>query len=135
MHVGRNARVGRTGEKRGPAHRRPASESTTANQPSLSFRIWAEPSYRRTPTSPNNYLGTTKTNEKVCTVKPCPDPREERLAPQPRNRIIESSIYVGSACEGNRTREIRYRGTRVERLFKCANRCSADKACSCSATA
>ncbi len=37
----------------------------------------------------NNYLGTTKTNEKVCTVKPCPDPREERLTPQPRSRIIK----------------------------------------------
>jgi hypothetical protein len=37
----------------------------------------------------NNYLGTTKTNEMVCTVKPCPDPREERLTPQSRSRIIK----------------------------------------------
>jgi hypothetical protein len=37
----------------------------------------------------HNYLDTTKTNEKVCTVKPCPDPREERLTPQSRSGIIK----------------------------------------------
>jgi hypothetical protein len=101
LHVGRNARVGMAAKKEGLPTGRPASESTTAKQPSLSFRIWAEPSYQRTPTSPTTYLDTTKTNEKVCTVKPCPNPREERLTP---SRVIESSkssVYVGSACEGN----------------------------------
>lgn len=35
----------------------------------------------------HNYLGTTKTNEKPCTVKPCYDPGEESLRAQPRTRI------------------------------------------------
>ena len=35
----------------------------------------------------HNYLGTTKTNEKPCTVKPCYDAREESLKAQPRTRI------------------------------------------------
>lgn len=34
-----------------------------------------------------NYLNTTRTNEKVCTVKPCYDTREESDSPQPRGRI------------------------------------------------
>jgi hypothetical protein len=40
----------------------------------------------------HNYLGTTKTNEKVCTVKPCYDPREENLTPQPRGRIRVADV-------------------------------------------
>jgi hypothetical protein len=35
----------------------------------------------------HNYLGTTKTNEKPCTVKPCYTPDEETLSAQPRSRI------------------------------------------------
>jgi len=35
----------------------------------------------------HNYLGTTKTNEKPCTVKPCYSPDEETLTAQPRSRI------------------------------------------------
>jgi hypothetical protein len=35
----------------------------------------------------HNYLGTTKTNEKPCTVKPCYTPDEETLTAQPRSRI------------------------------------------------
>ncbi len=35
----------------------------------------------------HNYLGTTKTNERPCTVKPCYPPDEESLAAQPRSRI------------------------------------------------
>ena len=35
----------------------------------------------------HNYLGTTKTNEKPCTVRPCYDPGEESLRAQPRTRI------------------------------------------------
>jgi hypothetical protein len=35
----------------------------------------------------NNYLGTTKTNENPCTVKPCYTPDEESLKSQPRSRI------------------------------------------------
>jgi len=36
----------------------------------------------------HNYLGTTKTNERPCTVKPCYPADEESLAGQPRSRII-----------------------------------------------
>jgi hypothetical protein len=36
----------------------------------------------------HNYLGTTKTNERPCTVKPCYPADEESLAAQPRNRIL-----------------------------------------------
>jgi hypothetical protein len=35
----------------------------------------------------HNFLGTTKTNEKPCTVKPCYSPDEETLTAQPRSRI------------------------------------------------
>jgi hypothetical protein len=35
----------------------------------------------------HNYLGTTKTNERPCTVKPCYPEGEESLAAQPRSRI------------------------------------------------
>lgn len=34
-----------------------------------------------------NYLGTTKTNENPCTIKPCYSPDEETLTAQPRSRI------------------------------------------------
>jgi hypothetical protein len=37
----------------------------------------------------HNYLETTKTNERPCTVKPCYSPDEESLKAQPRSRIIE----------------------------------------------
>jgi hypothetical protein len=37
----------------------------------------------------HNYLGTTKTNENPCTVKPCYTPDEETLTAQPRSRIPE----------------------------------------------
>jgi len=36
----------------------------------------------------HNYLNTTRTNEDPCTVKPCYDPREESLDPQPRAKIL-----------------------------------------------
>jgi hypothetical protein len=39
----------------------------------------------------HNYLGTTKTNERPCTVKPCYPPDEESLAAQPRSRIPAGS--------------------------------------------
>lgn len=35
----------------------------------------------------HNYTKTTPTNESVCTIKPCPDTREDVLTPQPRPRI------------------------------------------------
>ena len=35
----------------------------------------------------HNYLGTTKTNERPCTVKPCYSADEESLKAQPRSRI------------------------------------------------
>ena len=35
----------------------------------------------------HNYTKTTPTNESVCTIKPCPDKREDVLTPQPRPRI------------------------------------------------
>jgi len=39
----------------------------------------------------HNYLGTTKTNERPCTVKPCYSPDEESLKAQPRTRISETA--------------------------------------------
>jgi hypothetical protein len=44
----------------------------------------------------HNYLNTTRTNEHVCTVKPCYDKREESDAPQPRERIAPPSPSNGS---------------------------------------
>jgi hypothetical protein len=44
----------------------------------------------------HNYLGTTKTNERPCTVKPCYSPDEESLKAQPRSRIPELSKGGGS---------------------------------------
>jgi hypothetical protein len=38
-----------------------------------------------------NYLGTTKTNERPCTVKPCYPVDEESLAAQPRSRILTAA--------------------------------------------
>jgi hypothetical protein len=39
----------------------------------------------------HNYLGTTKTNENPCTVKPCYSPDEETLTAQPRSRIVPAA--------------------------------------------
>jgi hypothetical protein len=61
----------------------PTSDEWASSQQVMFYLVPADANFT------NNYLGTTKTNEKICTVKPCPDPREERLTPQPRNRIIE----------------------------------------------
>jgi hypothetical protein len=44
----------------------------------------------------HNYLGTTKTNERPCTVKPCYPADEESLAAQPRSRIIAAGIGKSS---------------------------------------
>jgi hypothetical protein len=46
----------------------------------------------------HNFLGTTKTNEKPCTITPCYSSDEETLAPQRRPRIIEGSVD-GSPAE------------------------------------
>lgn len=35
----------------------------------------------------HNYTKTTRTNESKCTIKPCPNPIEDVLTPQPRPRI------------------------------------------------
>jgi len=35
----------------------------------------------------HNYTKTTPTNESKCTIKPCPDPGEDVLTPQPRGEI------------------------------------------------
>lgn len=40
----------------------------------------------------HNFLGTTKTNEKPCTIKPCYSPDEETLTAQTRPRIVEGSV-------------------------------------------
>jgi hypothetical protein len=37
----------------------------------------------------HNYLGTTKTKERPCTIKPCYSPDEESLKAQPRSRISQ----------------------------------------------
>jgi hypothetical protein len=39
----------------------------------------------------HNYLGTTKTNERPCTVRPCYSADEESLKAQPRSRIPETA--------------------------------------------
>lgn len=39
----------------------------------------------------HNFLGTTKTNEKPCTVKPCYTPDEETLSAQPRSQISKAT--------------------------------------------
>jgi hypothetical protein len=44
----------------------------------------------------HNYLDTTRTNERICTVKPCYDRREESDAPQPRERIRPVSPSSGN---------------------------------------
>jgi hypothetical protein len=46
----------------------------------------------------HNFLGTTKTNEKPCTITPCYSPDEETLAAQHRPRILEGSAD-GSPAE------------------------------------
>jgi hypothetical protein len=45
----------------------------------------------------HNFLGTTKTNEKPCTITPCYPADEETLAPQRRPRIVEGSLGQTSA--------------------------------------
>jgi hypothetical protein len=45
----------------------------------------------------HNYLKTTPTNESVCTIKPCPDPREDVLTPQPRPKIGVPAKPVAAA--------------------------------------
>ncbi|KAA6456688.1 hypothetical protein DYQ86_24835 [Acidobacteria bacterium AB60] len=40
----------------------------------------------------HNYLDTTKTNERPCTVKPCYSSDEESLKAQPRSRIPETAV-------------------------------------------
>jgi hypothetical protein len=44
----------------------------------------------------HNYLNTTRTNEKVCTVKPCYDKREESDSAQPRERIQPTTQSAGN---------------------------------------
>jgi hypothetical protein len=44
----------------------------------------------------HNYLDTTRTNERICTVKPCYDKREESDSPQPRERIRPASPSSGN---------------------------------------
>jgi hypothetical protein len=44
----------------------------------------------------HNYLNTTRTNERVCTVKPCYDRREESDSPQPRERIRPATPSSGN---------------------------------------
>jgi hypothetical protein len=39
----------------------------------------------------HNYTRTTPTNESRCTIKPCPNPVEDVLTPQPRPRISKLS--------------------------------------------
>jgi len=45
----------------------------------------------------HNFLGTTKTNEKPCTITPCYSPDEETLTAQRRPRILEGSVDGSSA--------------------------------------
>ena len=44
----------------------------------------------------HNYTKTTPTNESKCTIKPCPNPDEDVLTPQPRPRIPQQDARVSS---------------------------------------
>jgi hypothetical protein len=60
----------------------------------MSMRWGARSSYIPPPGDADffhNYTKTTPTNESVCTIKPCPDPREDVLTPQPRGPIEPDS--------------------------------------------
>ena len=46
----------------------------------------------------HNFLGTTKTNEKPCTITPCYSPDEETLTVQPRPQIVPGAVD-GSPAE------------------------------------
>jgi hypothetical protein len=46
----------------------------------------------------HNFLGTTKTNEKPCTITPCYSPDEETLSAQPRPLIVPGTVD-GSPAE------------------------------------
>ncbi len=67
-----------------PAKVIPTTDEHTHSQEAIFYLVPGDADFT------HNYLGTTKTNEKVCTVKPCYDPREEYLTPQPRGRILNS---------------------------------------------
>jgi hypothetical protein len=42
----------------------------------------------------HNYTRTTPTNESKCTIRPCPNPDEDVLTPQPRTRIPNSGAVA-----------------------------------------
>jgi hypothetical protein len=59
----------------------PTTDETTPGQTVTVYLVPAAADYN------HNYLGTTKTNERPCSVTPCYTPDEESLKAQPRSRI------------------------------------------------
>jgi hypothetical protein len=59
----------------------PTTDETTPGQTVTVYLVPAAADYN------HNYLGTTKTNERPCSVMPCYTPDEESLKAQPRSRI------------------------------------------------
>jgi hypothetical protein len=66
-----------------PARIRPTTDESIPGQGVTFYRMPGAADFN------HNYLGTTKTNERPCTVKPCYSPDEESLKAQPRSRIRE----------------------------------------------
>lgn len=54
----------------------------------------------------HNFLGTTKTNEKPCTIKPCYSADEETLSAQPRPRIVPGSTDGDAAEKAAEVRQL-----------------------------
>jgi hypothetical protein len=59
----------------------PTTDETTPGQTVTVYLVPGAADYN------HNYLGTTKTNERPCSVTPCYTPDEESLKAQPRSRI------------------------------------------------
>lgn len=67
-----------------PARILPTTDETIFRQEVTFYLVPADADFN------HNYLGTTKTNERPCTVKPCYTPDEGSLAAQPRSHIPEA---------------------------------------------
>jgi hypothetical protein len=68
-----------------PARILPTTDETIFRQEVTFYLVPADADFN------HNYLGTTKTNERPCTVKPCYPADEESLKAQPRSRIAETA--------------------------------------------
>jgi len=77
-----------------PARILPASDETYFAQTATLYLVPASVNFN------HNFLGTTKTNEKPCTIKPCYSPDEETLTAQTRPRIAEGPDGTGHILLG-----------------------------------